>query len=67
MTVSPTATSQDMDIVKLTAQSVARNGRTFLQLLTQVRGPPQHGLSSDTMALITSDCGAISYSSIKWH
>ena len=32
----PTAiTAQELDIVKLTAQSVARNGRTFLQLLTQ--------------------------------
>ena len=25
----------------------------------QVRAPTQHGLSSNTMALITSDCGAM--------
>ena len=29
-------------------------------------GPPQHGLSSKTMALITSDCGATCYLSITW-
>ena len=29
-------------------------------------GTPQHGLYSDTMALITSDCGAMCSPSIKW-
>ena len=29
-------------------------------------GAPQHGLSFDNMALITSDCGTICYPSIKW-
>ena len=32
----------------------------------QVRGPPQHGLSSNAMALITSDYGAMRCLSIKW-
>ena len=27
---------------------------------------PQHGLSSDTMALVTSDCGTMRSLSIKW-
>ena len=30
-----------------------------------VRAPPQHGLSSKTMALITSECGATPFPSIK--
>ena len=29
-------------------------------------GAPQHGLSSSAMALITSDCGAMRFLSIKW-
>ena len=29
-------------------------------------GTPQHGLSSDTMALITSDCGTTCSPNIKW-
>ena len=29
-------------------------------------GPPQHGLSSNKMALITSDCGVMCSPSIKW-
>ena len=29
-------------------------------------GTPQHGLYSNKMALITSDCGAIRSLSIKW-
>ena len=29
-------------------------------------GTPQHGLSSNKMALITSDCGAMRFPSIKW-
>ena len=28
--------------------------------------PPQHGLQPDKMALITSDCDAMRYPSIKW-
>ena len=31
-----------------------------------VRGAPQHGRYSDTMALITSGCGAMRSASIKW-
>ena len=29
-------------------------------------GPPEHGLSSKKMALITSDCGKFFYPIIKW-
>ena len=29
-------------------------------------GPPQHGLSSNKMARITSDCGKMRHLSIKW-
>ena len=29
-------------------------------------GPPRHGLSSDKMALVTSDCGTMRSLSIKW-
>ena len=28
--------------------------------------PPQHGLSSDTIALINSDCGEMRYLGVKW-
>ena len=29
-------------------------------------GPPQHGLSSKNMALITSDYGVMCYLGVKW-
>ena len=32
----------------------------------QVQRTPQHGLYSNEMALITSDCGAMRSMSIKW-
>ena len=31
-----------------------------------VRGPPQHGVHSNNMALITSDCGTMRSLRIKW-
>ena len=43
MTVSPTATPQDVN------DAIAD--------IDEVRAPPQHGLSFNTMALNTSDCG----------
>ena len=33
------------------------------QINQSVRAPPQHGLSSNKMALITSDCGTMCYPS----
>ena len=35
-------------------------------LCNAVRAPPKHGLSSNRMALITSDCGTMRSMSTKW-
>ena len=40
--------------------------RRASQEVLMVRGPHTHGLSSNKMALITSDCDATRSSSIKW-
>ena len=38
----------------------------FMDEIDAVRAPPQHGLSSNRMARITSDCGKMCSMCIKW-
>ena len=57
-------TTATMLLKDLTKYCVEQKG--FFKYKDAVRGTPQHELSSKTMALFTSDCGATRSLSIRW-